>query len=323
MMRKSKLPASAGDYAIEEMKFSNSNKFFLVKPPPPIKEDERKQRERELFTYPRIVFSNYAKSIFNGDAPGTEKVDYLFFPGCQLSSLNPEYVEQAYKYLLGRIQEGVGIMLGCCGAPADWADREDMVEENIERFQKVWNETGKPVFILACSNCTGIFERYMPKIPYVTLWEIFTRYGLPDSPGVDQDHGLNISDACVARNNKDVNESVKKIISGLGYAINELKVPDSKNECGGYDGRALSSHQGHTKELDQNRVNESNEDLLVYCTMCKGLNAGEGKMNVDILDLIFGQAMRKVPKKAMPNLAEGQKNRADLKTRLLKELWGE
>jgi hypothetical protein len=320
-MDKSKKPPSAGDYAIEEMALSNSNDFYLVKPPPPIKEEERKQRERELFTYPRIVFSNYAKSIFNGDAPGTEKVDYLFFPGCQLSAVNPGYVEKAYKYLLTRIKEGVGLMLGCCGAPADWTGREVMMEENIENIQNVWNETGKPVFILACSNCTGIFERYMPKIPYVTLWEIFTRYGLPDLSGANSEQGLTISNACMTRNNKEVNDSVKKIISGLGYGISQPKEAEGKSECCGYDGMVLYPLQEQIRDCTPN--DESHENMLVYCTMCRDWYAGGGNRTFHILDLIFGQGLVKVQPNEMPNLTERQKSRVDLKTRLLRELWGE
>ena len=80
MVDRGKMPPSAHDYALKDLEFCNSDQFFMVKSPPPIKEEDRAQRERELFTYPRITFSNYAQSVLKGDTPGKEKVDYLFLP---------------------------------------------------------------------------------------------------------------------------------------------------------------------------------------------------------------------------------------------------
>ena len=82
MTEKGKMPVSAHDFALKDMEFSNSDRFFMVKSPPPIPEDQIEIRKKELFTYPRITFSNYAQSVFKGDSPGKEKVDYLFYPGC-------------------------------------------------------------------------------------------------------------------------------------------------------------------------------------------------------------------------------------------------
>ena len=98
MVEKGKMPVSAHDFALRDMEFSNSSKFFLVKP------SEKKE------------------------------TDYLFYPGCQLSASYPDYVEKSYRYLTSEMQEGVGLMLGCCGAPADWAGRHDLMEQSIVRL---------------------------------------------------------------------------------------------------------------------------------------------------------------------------------------------
>lgn len=318
-----KMPPSAHDFALKDMEFSNSSHFFMVKSPPPIPQEKRKEREKELFTYPRITFSNYAQSIFNGDAPGTEKVDYLFFPGCQLSASYPEYVQKTYEYLLSRIKEGVGLMLGCCGAPADWAGRQDLMAESVERFTNTWIEKGKPTFVLACSSCARIFEKYMPKIPYITLWEIFKNYGLPETAKIDQGHVLNVHDACGTRYNKVVHESIRSIASDLGYEIKELKNSKEKTKCCGYGGLVYFANKEQAEEFVEDRINESKEDLLVYCAMCKDLFVDKGKRTFHILDLIFGEDMDKVSRKRMPNLSERHANRAGLKNKLLRDLWGE
>jgi Fe-S oxidoreductase len=323
MTEKGKMPPSAHDFALKDMEFSNSSQFFMVKSPPPIPEDQLEMRKKELFTYPRITFSNYAQSIFKGDPPGAEKVDYLFYPGCQLSASYPEYVEKAYIYLLSRIKEGVGIMLGCCGAPADWAGRQDLMGKNVQKLRDVWNEMGKPVFVLACSSCCGIFEKYLPDIPFMSLWEIFESYGLPETAQNGKSHILNIHDACATRHNKKIHQSLRNITAKLGYEIQELKYSKEQTKCCGYGGLVYFANRDQAKDFVQDRINESNEDLLVYCAMCKDLFVEGGKRTYHILDLIFGENLVEIGYKKMPNLSQRHANRAQLKKKLLRELWHE
>ena len=323
MVDKSKMPPSAHDFALKDMEFSNSSRFFMVKSPPPIPDEKRSERERELFTYPRITFSEYAHSVFTGDAPGTEKVDYLFYPGCQLSASSPEYVEKSYQYLLSRIKEGVGLMLGCCGAPADWAGQLNLMRDNAERVRDVWLEKGKPTFILACSSCMQIFKKYLPEVATVSLWEIFVRYGLPENTVRGDGLVVNIQDACSSRHNRDIHDSVRRIVSELNYKISELRYTKEETKCCGYGGLVWYANREHSKVFVKDRVDESPDDLLVYCAMCKDLFVDGGKRTYHILDLIFGKDLDKLGLNKMPNLSERQMNRANLKNRLLRELWNE
>jgi Fe-S oxidoreductase len=323
MVERGKMPPSAHDFALKDMEFSNSSHFFMVKSPPPIPKEKRSERERELFTYPRLSFSKYAQSLYKKVEPGTEEVDYLFYPGCQLSASSPEYVEKTYKYLLSKIKEGVGMMLGCCGAPADWAGRRDLMKENAERLRSVWLEKGKPIFILACSSCSSIFEKYLPDIQIVSLWEIFTRYGIPENARLKSGQVINVHDACTTRHNHKIHESVRKIATSLGCEIKELKYSKELTKCCGYGGLVYYANREQANEFVTDRMNESTEDMLVYCAMCKDLFVDGGKSTYHILDLIFGEDMDAISHKKMPTLSERHQNRAQLKSKLLKELWGE
>ena len=288
MVEAGKMPLSAHDFALKDMQFSNSDQFFMVKTP-----------------------------------PEKEKGDYLFYPGCQLSASYPEYVEKAYKYLLLRIKEGVGLMLGCCGAPADWAGRQDLMENSIQRIRDAWIKMDKPTFILACSSCCSIFEKYLPEIPFVSLWEIFDRYGLPETAQNGKNHILNVHDACSTRHNKNIQESLRNITVKLGYEIKELKYSKEKTKCCGYGGLVYFANREQAKDFVKDRVNESDEDLLVYCAMCKDLFVEGGKRTYHILDLIFGEDLDEAALKKMPNLSQRHANRAQLKKKLLKEFWDE
>jgi glutamate synthase (NADPH/NADH) small chain len=88
MVAQNRMPPSAHEYALRDMIFSNNEKYALAH-----------------------------------HQPGTDKSRYLFFPGCQLGSSFPEYVEKIYAYLIEKSSKelggNVGLMLRCCGAPAD------------------------------------------------------------------------------------------------------------------------------------------------------------------------------------------------------------
>lgn len=288
MVEKSKMPPSAHDFALKDMAFSNSSQFYLVKLP-----------------------------------PVGENAKYLFYPGCQLSASCPDYVEKSYRYLLEKETGGVGLMMGCCGAPADWAGRKDLMAENTRRFRSVWSEMDKPIFILACSSCIATFERYLPEIPYISLWEVLQQYGLPDDAVRGEGRKLSVHDACSTRNNQAVHDSVRNIAFHLGYETEELRYARERTKCCGYGGLVYFANREQAEQFAEDRTLESSEDLLVYCAMCKDLFTEKGKRTFHILDLVFGNASEKDATKKMPNLSERHKNRADLKRKLLRELWGE
>lgn len=294
MVEKGKMPPSAHDFALRDMQFSNSSRFFMVKSPPEA-----------------------------GAAKEGKPAQYLFYPGCQLSASAPESVEASYRYLLTNVKEGVGLMLGCCGAPADWAGRQDLMRENVERLKSAWETMGRPTFILACSSCGQVFQNYLPEIPAISLWEIMDRYGLPDCAANGAGRALNIHDACTSRYNERLQSSIRKITRKLGYEIDELNYSREKTKCCGYGGLVYYANREQAENFIQDRIGESGEDLLVYCAMCKDLFVGGGKRTYHILDLLFAEDLERAGSRKMPNLSQRQQNRAELKRRLLRELWGE
>jgi NADPH-dependent glutamate synthase beta chain and related oxidoreductases len=307
MVLKSKMPPSAHDFALKDMEFSNSSRFFLVKTAPP----------------PSITIEEEGAGNGHEEAMRSDRTEYLFYPGCQLSASSPGYVEKTYRYLLSKIKEGVGLMLGCCGAPADWAGRNDLMAESMERFRRAWKDAGKPVFILACSSCISIFERYLPEIPIISLWEVFRKYGLPEGAGRIQGHVLSIHDACSTRHNQAVQESIRMIASDLGCKIEELNFAKEKAKCCGYGGLVYFANREQADVFAEDRVLESKNDLLVYCAMCKDLFVEKGKRTFHILDLIFSKNPEEDALRKIPNLSDRHANRASLKNKLLRELWGE
>lgn len=288
MVERGKMPLSAHDFALKDMKFSNSEKFFT-----------------------------YRKEI------NKEKIKYIFYPGCQLPASNPDYIGKIYSYLTKSINDGVGLMLGCCGAPADWSGHEELMEENVSLIKNAWTELGKPVFILACSSCMSNFEKYMNEIECISLWEIIDSYGLPDNYPARRNLKLNIHDPCTSRHNSSMQKSIRNIIAKLDYEIKELNYSRELTKCCGYGGLVYFANREQANDFINDRIAESNEDLLVYCAMCKDLFTSKGKRTFHMLDLLFSEDMESSCTKKMPSLSERQQNRMTVRNRLIGEIWGE
>ncbi len=288
MVLREKMPKSAHDFALKDMKFSNSERFFTYK-----KEANK------------------------------DKVKYVFYPGCQLPASDPEYVERIYSYLTDNIHEGVGLMLGCCGAPASWAGQQSLMKESADLIKNAWEELGKPIFILACSSCVSNFVKYMNEIEYISLWEVIDKHELPKDSLSAKGLTLNIHDPCTSRHNDKTQESVRNIISKLNYKVSELKFSKDKTKCCGYGGLVYFANREQSEDFINDRINESPEDLLVYCTMCKDLFVSHNKKTFHMLDLLFSNNLEEAGMRKMPSLSERQYNRMMVKRKLLKDIWGE
>lgn len=284
MVQKNKMPPSAHDFALQDMAYSNSDLFALTK-----------------------------------HEPGTVASRYVFFPGCQLSASNPQRVEEVYAYLRQGLDGGVGLMLRCCGAPAEWAGREDLNRQALGEIRAEWEALGKPVIITACSTCFASFKPNFPEV--VSIWEIIRQIGLPESsrPG----RKFAIHDTCTTRLETQMHEDVRTILAQLGYAIEELPYNRDKTKCCGYGGLMWSANRDLSKQVALERAQESDADYVVYCAMCRDSLAAQGKRTVHLLDLIFDADPLLEAEKAGPNYSTRHENRFRLKTRLTQNLWQE
>jgi hypothetical protein len=169
-----------------------------------------------------------------------------------------------------------------------------------------------------------VFERYLPEIKIVSLLEMINDYGLPAAAircadGRGGLRSLHIHDACGARGNDKVQDSVRRMVTDMGYKIKELKYSRDKTKCCGYGGMVFYANRDQAKDF-AGSIEDLNEDLIVYCAMCKDLFANQGKRAFHILDLIFAETYAL---KKMPSLSDRRANRAGLKKKLLRELWNE
>lgn len=288
MVKQKRMPASAFDFALRDMAFSNSDQF-----------------------------------AFNRNRPGAATSDYVFFPGCQLCASSPHHVESAYGYLNARMEgSNVGLMLGCCGAPAHWAGEEALFNQTIQRWQDDLHAMGDPTVILPCSSCYQIFKSAMPEVKIVSLWELYEQHGLPEYTQ-PVTRTVAIHDPCTARYERPVQDSVRHLAEQLGCTVEELPFSREKTVCCSYGGHMWLANPQVAEKTVRRRIDEHPADYLTYCAMCRDFFAKQGKRAVHILDLIYGEPTEDRAARHSPGWSQRHENRAQLKRKLLTSIWGE
>jgi glutamate synthase (NADPH) small chain len=293
MVQQKRMPPSAHDFALRDMAFSNGDKFALAR-----------------------------------NAPGTQTSAYAFFPGCQLSASAPEYVQRLYAYLGERLPQagGAGLVLRCCGAPAEWAGRVDLLQTAQAEFMAEYEALGRPKLVLACSSCYQVFKTHLPQVEIISLWQVMDEFGLPDGlqplPGAGHSP-LAVHDPCSTRYESQVQDSVRHILQGLGYSLNELPLSREKTKCCSYGGLMWLAHPELATKATQRRIAESPDDFVTYCAMCRDFFARQGKPTLHLLDLIYGADLPTLARQVGPGYSQRHENRARLKRKLLKDIWGE
>lgn len=187
-----------------------------------------------------MEFTNSELAALAKTAPGQDQCAYAFFPGCQLGAADPGYVLEPYKWLLSQ-KPDTGLILRCCGVPAEWAGNEEMHDMEIEKLVKDWEELGKPTLILACPTCKRHFAKHLPDIKTISLYEILDQWGYqPELKNQEQAHA--IFDPCSARNKTDMQQAVRSLAQKAGMPVEELPKGD-KHGCCGYGGHVSEANR--------------------------------------------------------------------------------
>jgi NADPH-dependent glutamate synthase beta subunit-like oxidoreductase len=291
MVREKFMPASAHEFALQDLEFSRSEAFSLVR-----------------------------------HAPGFEESAYLYFPSCQLCSSSPGEVMESYRFLRENLDGGVGLMLACCGAPAFWGGRKELFAEIIAELRQQWREMGGPQIISACSSCQQLFQDHLPEIPVKSLWQMLEKpelkQALPASPLAAKT--VAILDPCATRLNPKVQQGVRQTVTERGLTIEELDYSGETTQCCGYGGLVFNANPELTDEQLRCRVEASDHDYLAYCALCRDQMAAAGKPTAHLIELLFGENDNGDPwQRGWLSWSERRENRARVKEVLGRHLWGE
>ncbi|MYL83798.1 [Fe-S]-binding protein [Desulfovibrio aerotolerans] len=299
MVSRGKMPLWAHEFVLEDMAFSQSAAFRLVRA-----------------------------------APGEASCSHLFFPGCQLGGDPAASVPAVYAHLRAGLAGGVGLGLACCGAPAWWAGRQELAEAAMAAFRADWEALGQPRVIAACASCQATFARLAPEIPVVSLWRVLldetglpqVGVSLPSGPvaGVRLPAGpVAVHDACTGRHDVAGLAAVREILGRIGVAVEELPASGRLASCCGFGGLQANANPELAAATLARRVAESPRDFVATCSMCRDRLAGAGKRTYHLLDLLFPGGSDDPAERPDPGFSYRHEARARLKRQMLETVWHE
>ena len=260
-----------------------------------------------------MLFSN-GEAFLARPQPGFETCRYVFFPGCQAAAIAPETVKAAYLDLCARLPGGVGLMLGCCGAIAHWAGREELSAQTRELLDRELGKLGDPTVIVGCPSCRQELSRH-PGLRLVGIWDLLLELGLPaGARGLDRPAAMH--DACGARGDEHTQQAIRELARRLGCELVDTPYSGDRSPCCGYGGLTAYANPEVAAEMTEACLERSDAPYLSYCMACRDRFARQGRESRHILELCYGTDAGDAP-----DISEKRRNRLALKNELLRELW--
>ena len=262
-----------------------------------------------------MLFSN-DEAFLCRPQPGYERCRYVFFPGCQAAAIAPETVKAAYLDLCSRLEGGVALMLGCCGAICDWAGRFEMLETVKEFIDRQLEALGNPIVIAGCPTCRKELSAHAG-LRIKGIWDVLCELGLPEgAQGLDRPAALH--DSCGARGDQETQSAIRRLAGLLGCQLVETAYSGDRSPCCGYGGLTAYANREVAKEMTEKCLTRSDAPYISYCMACRDRFAREGRESRHILELVYGTDAG-----SPPDISQKRYNRLTLKNDLLINLWGE
>lgn len=257
-----------------------------------------------------VLSDSFSLSLADPSANGCHRV---FFPGCNLAGYSPSLVLKTYDYLRKKLP-GTGIILGCCGAPTRELGEETEFQKIMKNIESEMKKLGAPELIVACPYCFYTFEKYGPWFQVKSLYEVMEEIGLPE---VAKNHGciFSLHDPCRTRWNEKMQDSVRVLISRMGYQIEEMKYSKELTRCCGAGGQMYFADFSLGKRITKRRGEEASHDILTYCASCRETLSRE-KPAIHVLDLIFNPNWENDRLKPSNNASTRRENQSLLKSQL-------
>ena len=259
-----------------------------------------------------MVFSN-EEAFLCRNQPSFATCKYVFFPGCQATAIAPATVRAAYLDLCNRLEGGVALMMGCCGAICDWAGRYEMQEDTVKFLDEKLTELGNPTIIAGCPTCKKQLSRHET----VGIWDVLENMGLPEK-AKRMDRPIAIHDACGARGDTQTQDAIRRIAEKMGCKVEATEYERDKSPCCGYGGLTQYTNKEVAKKMTDKCLERSDLPYLSYCMACRDRFAREGRESMHLLELVYGTSADHCP-----DISEKRYNRLSLKNQLLGEVWNE
>ena len=262
-----------------------------------------------------MLFSN-EEAFLCRPQPGHQQCRYVFFPGCQAAAIAPASVRAAYLDLCRRLEGGIALILGCCGAICDWAGRYELYDQTAAFLDNALAQLGNPKIIAGCPTCKKELSSH-PGLEIAGIWEILEQIGLPEKAHPPA-RPVALHDACGARGDPKTQRSIRTLAQKLGCQVVDTPYSGDQSPCCGYGGLTQYTNREVAKKMTEACLERSDLPYLSYCMACRDRFAREGRESMHLLELVYGTSADHCP-----DISAKRFNRLRLKQELLKEYWHE
>jgi Fe-S oxidoreductase len=321
MHRQEKAPWAFHDFWLRDMAFSDGSEAHLCRMP------DASIAAKDV--------SGSMPDFFSGTASGTApKADflstpgpYVFFPGCQIGASDPDIVIDTYRALRS-IDPGMGILLRCCGAPAEWAGDDETHQAALSAIQSDLDALGNPTLLAACPTCIKKFQTYLPKaaVQSVYEWIAENKHKWNAPPILPECKDWAVFDPCAAGASPELKEAVRFLGTSIGLNLHPLPIQDQIARCCGYGGQPAIANPDYAHFVAKKRTSESPLPYIAYCINCRDVFRHGGKKSLHLLELLFCRhdtPQTDLLSQPHPTVTVRRENRQILKSTLLSVWWNE
>ena len=220
--------------------------------------------------------------------------DTVLFPGCTFAGTRMDTTIALYEHLKRSIP-ALGIVLDCCCKSSHDLGRDDFFHDMFSEMLDYLTDYGVRTVIVVCPNCYKVFKTNGQTLHVISAYELLCventtgsiHDGAVQPNTVSTPPVVSIHDPCVLRNEKKIQDAVRKLAVGRAFTIKEMPHSRKKAMCCGEGGAVGFVTPEFSDTWSERRRKEAgNYRLLTYCAGCAGfLNR---KTPTDhILDALF------------------------------------
>lgn len=250
-----------------------------------------------LFALQELEVSTAEESTLALGGHGQNACSHVLFPGCQLAAVRPSQVRFLFRHLRQTLAPEAGIWLDCCGIPAHFAGRVDLVHKQAARLESQWKDLGRPIVIMACASCLRYFREHLPSIPVCSLWEVLDKEAvLPpvswQACSITKNGGESlvmgsIHDPCSAHDDVVWQESVRSLLRKAEFSFDEPAATGQTTACCGYGGLVWNANPEISAAMARDRADKLPADAVTSCIMCREQLLSAGKSSWHLLDILL------------------------------------
>ena len=238
--------------------------------------------------------------------PGRTRSKRLFFTGCALPAVAPAHTLRVYDELR-RHYPGTGVLMWCCGAPAELIGMEEAFQATRRQILDAAERIGAEELMAACPDCLHVLKSALPELTVTTVWERLAGKWQP--PRRREGVAVSVHDSCKARHEDGVHTAVRQLLAGAGSEVQDIEYRGRLARCCGFGGMIAPVDPDLVKRVSSRRGAESPLPMVTYCAGCRGALMGCGKESVHILDFVLADDWRKAVARKPPGAIPRYLNR--------------